>query len=79
MQTCTKESFQLVRAGAYTQVNSERKNSKEGYLCTFKKSCGGHVVDLTAAQVCWMCVSAPPAYSEYLEESVKYLVDLNES
>lgn len=45
----------------------------------FKKSCGGHVVDLTAAQVCWTCVSAPPAYSEYLEESMKYLVDLNES
>lgn len=48
----------LTTKSRYIEVCSEKKNSKEGYLCILRAMVTWGFVS-SAAQVCWTCVSAP--------------------
>lgn len=74
---CKKESCQLVRADRYLQVNREpdaKRNSEKGDLCPLRSA----VVDVgfrldSGSGLLDAC------NAEYLEESTKHPVDLNEN
>lgn len=68
----------LTTKSRYIEVCSEKKNSKEGYLCILRAMVDMRFCFKCSSGLLDVCKCSPPS-DEYLEKSTKYLVDLNES